>query len=464
MHPNARRDGIVARPLDGDLVLLGQDHDVHRLDAVTGWVWQHADGSKSPAALLTGLRAEVHADADLELVFEALDRLADAGLLQERVAPPAGVTRRVTMQRLAGASALAALTAILARSPAADAAAGGGGQCADDKAIIEEIAWLEATEAAVAELLEDWVEEADAKDDADEYYVAALDAREVTRKKAAAELGDDLEEATDDLAACTLAAKKGIAHSEAKRKAQAKTLLKKRIGHAQERDQKATVRLKKRVESSLRHESKAKHHIKKAAIHKSESAGGDTGAGTTEELLAASRKREQATKAHHEQNHKAAYKQSEEGVKLAEASTESRIKSSETQYLHHEQREKRKAQWLKQTTEEQAAKGVAGSDYVLEQAQKEAMLAEQEAIEARKAEQKAKDSEKQQAAEKKAKSVEQEKATEQKIKVEQKEKAVEQKAKQEYAASEETEKAAAKKQEQTVKAKEASLEQSKKAL
>lgn len=446
MNPNARRDGLVARPLDGDLVLLGQDHDVHRLDAVTGWVWQHADGSKSPTALLAGLRAELHADADLELVFEALDRLADAGLLQERVAPPAGVTRRVTMQRLAGASALAALTAILARSPAADAAAGGGGQCADDKAIIEEIAWLEATEAAVAELLEDWVEEADAKDDADDFYVAALDSREATRKKAAAELGEDLEEATDDLAACTLDAKKGIGHSEAKRKAQAKTLLKKRIGHAQERDQKATVRLKKRVESSLRHEAKAKQHIKKAAIHKSESAGGDTGNGTTEELLAASRKREEAAKSHHEQNHKAQYKRSEESQKQAEAMTESRVKSSETQYLHHEQREKRKAQWLKQTAEEQAAKGVAGSDYVLEQAQAEAIKAEQEAIEARKVEQTSKAGQ------------------EQKAKQAEKEKAVEQKAKQAEAAKEEAYKAAEKKQEQDLKAKEASLEKSKKAL
>ena len=36
MHPVARREGFVVRPLGTDVVVLGPDRTVHRLDSVAG--------------------------------------------------------------------------------------------------------------------------------------------------------------------------------------------------------------------------------------------------------------------------------------------------------------------------------------------------------------------------------------------------------------------------------------------
>ncbi len=475
MHPHARRDGFVARPLGADLVLLGTDHDVHQLDAIAGWLWQHADGSKSPAALLTGLRAEVHADADLELVFEALDRLADAGLLHARVAPPSGITRRVTLQRLAGASALAALTAVVTRS--GDALAATGGMCGDEKAIIDEIAWLEANELAVAEILEDWVEEADAKDETDDFYLLALSTREKSRKRSAAELGEDLETATDDLASCTLAEKQGVGQSEKLRKESAKKqLLKTHL-----RQEKDTKRSKQQLEQRLagsasREERYKKHRIAQEELQKKQVAAKKKqveGDGASEEAMKdsvkASRTREQAVKKRHIERTKAHLGIREAQTKQREAVSEQQIKSSQTTYLHQERLEKRKAQWKKERAQEESMKATVSSDYVLETAQQDAMAAELEAVELRKAEQakkteesaqemKEKDAAKLQ--EQKAKQAEYAKEEQQKYEL----KLQEQKAKQAESATEQQEKYTAKKAEETAKANEMALEKSKKSL
>lgn len=69
------------------------------------------------------------------------------------MAPPAGLSRRGLITRLAGVSALAALTAVVGLPIAALAA---GPACGDDKALIDELAWLEAQTSAVADFLDQW--------------------------------------------------------------------------------------------------------------------------------------------------------------------------------------------------------------------------------------------------------------------------------------------------------------------
>ena len=205
-NPIARTEGVVARELGTGLVVLSAGHVVHRLDVVTAWIWRHADGSRDIDALLAGLRAEANGEADRELVYEALDRLADASLLQERLGPPSGLSRRIALRRLAGAGAIAALTAVLG---VPRSALGKEAICEDEQAILEAIVWLEAEEAAVAEILDEWVDDVISGDELDEAYLAELKLREQSWKKRADARESQREDAELDLSACALDAKKG---------------------------------------------------------------------------------------------------------------------------------------------------------------------------------------------------------------------------------------------------------------
>ncbi len=72
-----------------------------------------ADGTNDIDAIVDVVRRDVDASATRETVFLSLDRLADAGMLESRVTPPAGsnhATRR-DMMRLAGAAAAYAVMA-----------------------------------------------------------------------------------------------------------------------------------------------------------------------------------------------------------------------------------------------------------------------------------------------------------------------------------------------------------------
>ena len=75
------------------------------------------------------------ANADTETVFEALDALAEADLLQLRIAPPSGVTRRSLLRGLAGLSAIAATGGISLRAATASAAQG---MCKPEKDALKE--------------------------------------------------------------------------------------------------------------------------------------------------------------------------------------------------------------------------------------------------------------------------------------------------------------------------------------
>ena len=250
MKPVAVRVDHIARPLGQGLVVVGPNHAIHHLDAVTAWVWQHADGSRDIDGLLAGLRSELHGDADRELVFEACDRLADAGLLEKRVAPPTGVSRRVLLERLAGASAIAALTAVVGTAGTAMAAE--GGLCAEDKALISELAYLEAEQAAVADILDEWVDEAQDDETVDDFYVAELIKSEAQRKKLASSWGNQLDAAEGDLAECKLAAKQGLEQRMKHRKVayqKAQEHHQKRSHKIQEQDAKAKLRLDNRHEN-----------------------------------------------------------------------------------------------------------------------------------------------------------------------------------------------------------------------
>ncbi len=399
MHPIAYREDHVARPLDGGLVVLSPDRSVHHLDAVAAYVWSHADGTQSAAQLTEGLRASGHADATSTLVFEALDRLADAKLLSQRAAPPSGVSRRAMLRRLTGGAALAALTAVVGLPESALAAA--GGVCGDDKALIEEIAWLEAEASGVAELLDTWIDEAEdqtekalttkatldtatkadttGSDDAvDEVYLAALNKRERYYKYLAAKRHLLRADATEDLAECTTAKKKH---------------------HAEERVKARELHYKKRQEQS--HKSSARHlerHKKRQVAYrareKSRKAQLQNNEALSKKKLAHKPTQLKESQLRHEErakrelvHHKARTLRHERRLKHVKSHSEQRtkhiavrrergLKHTKSQLVTFQERADIQAEALASRKLEQASKDKGVKDRVREIAQEEALKAQ----------------------------------------------------------------------------------------
>jgi len=126
MLPQSRTDRVVVQEVDGELLAYDLETDqAHCLNDVTACVWRHADGRTSVEGLLETVRRESGSEVDEETLWSALEALADANLLAERVERPAGMeaqSRRNVIRRAAQIGGLAAasfaVTSILAPTPA----------------------------------------------------------------------------------------------------------------------------------------------------------------------------------------------------------------------------------------------------------------------------------------------------------------------------------------------------------
>jgi hypothetical protein len=371
MKPVAIRSNRVARPHAGGLVVLGQNHRVDQLDAVAAWIWTHADGSRDVDSLLMGLRAEVDGDASRSVVFEALDRLADADLLEKRVAPPAGVSRRGLLQRLGGAAALAALTAVVGIPAGALAAAP---QCDEEQTLLSEIAWLEAEVGGVAELLDTWLDEAIADDTTDAFYVEKLGAKEREYKKKQSLLAEQRQDATLDLADCNVAGKKKkLSEQEEKRKDSYQM----REQRSEQQAKKATSQLKKKVDASIGREQNAKVAIKqKLEANTSGSADEQSAkAEWAEDVLARKVRQEERAKQQHQMKYEAGVDQrfaaeKERKRRLAQASS-----NLDGKLVSAEEKQKLFADAFASKASEEASKSAGVDSRVQEIAQEEALKA-----------------------------------------------------------------------------------------
>jgi coenzyme PQQ synthesis protein D (PqqD) len=125
MKPVARRDRLVVQEISGELVVYDQKrHRAHHLNRTAALIWQSCNGHTTVAQLTKLLAEEAEAAVDEKLVWEALDRLGRAHLLQERVPRPADAAkmsrRRAlgTIGRAAGIAILVpAVTSIVAPLP-----------------------------------------------------------------------------------------------------------------------------------------------------------------------------------------------------------------------------------------------------------------------------------------------------------------------------------------------------------
>lgn len=125
--PRARTEGLTTQELGDELLVYDLPrHRCHNLNRTAALVWRQCDGQGSIAETAALLRDELGASADEQTVQLALDRLAEAHLLDGEAPGIAGsCSRREMMRRLTlagGATALLPLVmTVVAPTPAAAA-------------------------------------------------------------------------------------------------------------------------------------------------------------------------------------------------------------------------------------------------------------------------------------------------------------------------------------------------------
>ncbi len=129
MRPQRRIEGLLIRELPGELVVYDlEEHRAHCLNRAAALVFERSDGETSVRELARILRRELGAPAEEGWVELALEKLGEAGLLQDVPDEPAGSgarsSRREMLRRagLASAAALPIVLSILAPTPAMAAA------------------------------------------------------------------------------------------------------------------------------------------------------------------------------------------------------------------------------------------------------------------------------------------------------------------------------------------------------
>ena len=130
MKPEKRRDGLVVTELQDEVLVYDLDrHRAHCLNPAAAAVFRRCDGRTSVREIARGLRADGRgsASASEAAVWLALERLAEAHLLEAKVKGAAGapaVSRRELIRRAAVLSGLLlpAVTSMVAPTPAEAAA------------------------------------------------------------------------------------------------------------------------------------------------------------------------------------------------------------------------------------------------------------------------------------------------------------------------------------------------------
>jgi hypothetical protein len=129
MKPQTRRSGLLIRELPDELLVYDREqHRAHCLNRTAAFVFRHADGTRTPDAIVR-LLDPAAGDPAAQAVALALEQLAAAGLLE--AAPqaasetvPEGISRRDVARRVGVAAAilLPAVMSVLAPTPAEAAA------------------------------------------------------------------------------------------------------------------------------------------------------------------------------------------------------------------------------------------------------------------------------------------------------------------------------------------------------
>ncbi|MGE0040509.1 MAG: hypothetical protein AB7V01_04935, partial [Vicinamibacterales bacterium] len=118
MNPRARISGLTVVEQDGGLLIRDADRNVeHSLHPLTAFVWKLADGETPVPEIAGRVREALGDDVTDAQVWAAIDVLTGAGLLEQRIAPPAATERlgrRDLLRQVAAGTVAAAAVGALA--------------------------------------------------------------------------------------------------------------------------------------------------------------------------------------------------------------------------------------------------------------------------------------------------------------------------------------------------------------
>jgi hypothetical protein len=132
----ARKERIVTQRLGDELLVYDLDRNqVHCLNRVAAYVWQHCDGVRSTGEIARASHRELGVPGDEGIVLLALKQLGRANLLVEPIDRPLQVrmeSRRQLLKRIGHVAVGLPLVATILAPTAANAAScsGLGGSCA----------------------------------------------------------------------------------------------------------------------------------------------------------------------------------------------------------------------------------------------------------------------------------------------------------------------------------------------
>lgn len=99
--PRARRTRLIVRQLPEETLVYDLDRSrAHCLGLIAASVWRHCDGRSSAARIAVGVRKETGVDVGEAGVWVAVDRLAEARLLEQSL-PEGGRSRREWLKQAA---------------------------------------------------------------------------------------------------------------------------------------------------------------------------------------------------------------------------------------------------------------------------------------------------------------------------------------------------------------------------
>ena len=100
-HPRARRTRLIVRRLPDETLVYDNDTSrAHCLGPIAAAVWRHCDGRSSAARIASAVRKETGVEVGEAAVMVAVDRLADARLLEQPL-PESGRSRREWLKQAA---------------------------------------------------------------------------------------------------------------------------------------------------------------------------------------------------------------------------------------------------------------------------------------------------------------------------------------------------------------------------
>ncbi len=109
--PQARTNNLVTQEMPDEILVYDlKNHKAHCLNQTAAAVWKHCDGKTSVVEMTALIKQDINQTIDEATVWQAVERLSNANLLEKRVGLPTGTPRlgrREALRRLGVGSAIA---------------------------------------------------------------------------------------------------------------------------------------------------------------------------------------------------------------------------------------------------------------------------------------------------------------------------------------------------------------------